>query len=80
MEYTTKDINTIFGFTSWTDKRKIDELLRLDAQMYCNLGTDSTAFERTEVKKISKSIYQIIKKIDKPTGDMFLHNDDNLKK
>jgi len=80
MEYTVKDIHKKYGFTTWTDKQKVDELLRLDAQMYCNLGTDSTAFERTEVKKISKNIYQIIKKIDKPTGDMFLHNEDNIKK
>jgi hypothetical protein len=80
MEYTTKDINNIFEFKTWTDKKKIDELLRLDAQMYCNLGIDSTAFERTEVKKTSKNIYQIIRKIDKTTGDMFLHNEDNSKK
>jgi len=80
MEYTVKDIHKIYGFTTWTDKQKVDELLRLDAQMHCNLGTNSTAFERTEVKKISKNIYQIIKKIDKPTGDMFLHNEDNIKK
>ena len=60
MEYTTKDINNIFEFKTWTDKKKIDELLRLDAQMYCNLGIDSTAFERTEVKKTSKNIYQIM--------------------
>jgi len=45
MDYTNNDIEKIVQFKTWTDKQKIDELLRIDAAMYCALGTDSTASE-----------------------------------
>ena len=46
MEYNYKDITKVLEFKTWTDKRKIDELFRIDCEMYTNLGTDSTKTER----------------------------------
>lgn len=37
-----------------TVKERIDELLRMDANQYTNLGSDSTKAEKAEVKKILK--------------------------
>lgn len=72
MGYTNNDIEKIVQFKTWTDKEKIDELLRIDASMYCALGTDSTKEERREVKRKSQDIYRGIRKIHRPTGDLFL--------
>ena len=76
MGYTPQDITKILEFTTWSDKKKIDELLRIDASMYCHLGTDSTAAERAEVKRNSQNIYRAIKKIDKVIGTLFLSDVD----
>ena len=32
----------IVGYKTWTDKKKVDALLEIDANAYTNLGTDST--------------------------------------
>ena len=72
MVYTLDDIDKIVEFKTWNQKQKIDELLRIDAGMYCNLGTDSTATERLEVKRNSQKIYRAIKKVDKLLGDIFI--------
>ena len=39
MSYNVEDIDKIVSFTSWSDKKKIDKLLEIDADLYCNLGT-----------------------------------------
>ena len=62
----------------WTDLQKVDELLRIDASMYCNLGTDSSDSERSEVKKNSQSIYRAIKKIDPASGGIFMYDIDKV--
>ena len=66
-------IDKILGYTSVSDRDKIDRLLELDCNLYCNLGTDSTKTERLEVKKQSRIIYRAIKKIDFTLGDKFLY-------
>jgi hypothetical protein len=66
-------IDKILGYTSVSDRDKIDRLLELDCNLYCNLGTDSTKTERLEVKKQSRMIYRAIKKIDFTLGDKFLY-------
>lgn len=71
-KYTFDDIETILGYTSWNDKRKIDTLLEIDCSLYAHLGTDSTRSEREEVKKKSIEIYRKIKTIDRKLGDEFL--------
>lgn len=72
MEYTLQDIDRIIEFKSWSTKQKVDELLRIDASMYCSLGTDSTASERAQVKRNSQKIYRAIKKVDDVLGSIFI--------
>lgn len=70
--YTINDIEKILNFKTWDDKKKIDELLRIDARIYANQGIDSTKAEKEENKINSRKIYRAIKEIDKPLGDSFL--------
>jgi len=72
MEYQLKDVEKIVEFSSWSDKKKLDELLRIDCTQYTNLGTDSTKTEREEVKKNSRKIYRLIKKFDYRVGTELL--------
>jgi len=72
MDYTIKDIEKILEFKTWSDRRKIDELLRMDCDMYTNLGIDSTKKEKSEVTKNSRRIYKAIKTIDQKMGQTFL--------
>ena len=51
-----------------TVRDRTDELLKLDAIQYTNLGTDSTKTEKKEVKANSKYIYKKIQEIDPDTG------------
>jgi len=73
MEYQYEDVEKVLNFSSWSDKKKIDELFRIDCYMYTNLGIDSTQKERDEVEKKSRYIYRAIKKIDPQLGDKLIH-------
>jgi len=73
MIYTIKDIEKITNFKTWSDRQKVDELLRIDADIYCNLGSESTKADKEEDQKKSKKIYRAIKDIDYLTGLSFLH-------
>jgi hypothetical protein len=77
MDYKFGDIDKIVGFKSWSVKQKLDELYRIDSDMYCNLGTDSTKKEKQEVKTRSRKIYSAIKKIDEETGKILLFGMDS---
>lgn len=66
-------INKILGYKTYSDKRKVDALLEMDATNYTNLGTDSTKTEREQVKKNSKLIYKAIKQCDWYLGATLLH-------
>ncbi len=72
MSYNIDDIEKILGFTSWSKKRKIDTLFEIDADLYCNLGSDSSKTEIENVKKQSRKIYKAIKKVDEYTGRLLL--------
>lgn len=72
MDYTINDIDKILEFKTWSDRKKIDELLRMDCEMYTNLGIDSTKKEKSEVTKNSRRIYKAIKTIDQKMGQTFL--------
>jgi len=74
MEYNYEDIEKVLGFTSWKDKKKIDELFKIDADLYTNLGTDSTDKERASVERKSKRIYKAISKIDPVVGSELLRS------
>jgi len=68
MEYNYEDIEKILNFKSWTNKRKIDELLQIDCNMYTNMGIDSSKKDRQDTKKRSKAIYKSISKVDESIG------------
>ena len=42
MEYKYEDVDRVVDFVTWNEKKKIDELFRIDSYMHTNLGTDST--------------------------------------
>ena len=73
MEYTLSDIEKIVEFKTWSNKKKVDELLRLDCNQYTNLGINSSKKEVEEVNKTSRKIYRQIKRVDKELGEKFLH-------
>ena len=68
MKYTHEDLNKIVGFKTWTIKKKVDTLLKIDAIMYCNLGLESKDSEKKKVKAISRKIYKAISLVDPTEG------------
>ena len=73
MSYNFNDIEKIIEFTSWTDKEKKDELLRIDCSMYTYLGKDSSKQELERVKKNSRVIYRSIKKLDPNLSELLMN-------
>jgi len=73
MAYTIDDVDKIAAFTTWTNKQKMDQLLKMDCTLYCTLGTDSTKADRDSVRKDSRRIYKAIKTFDPQQGQMFLN-------
>ena len=60
MEYKFEDLEKFMQFSTWTAKQKVEECLRINADLRCNLGTDSTKKEIAEAdrkwKKMAKAI------------------------
>ena len=77
MVYTTTEIDKITNYKTWSNQRKLDELLRMDCNMYCHLGSDSTKKDREEVRKTSRKIYTSIKSLNESMGTLFLTTMDN---
>ena len=75
MVYTIDDIEKIAEFKSWSKKRKSDTLLEIDADLYCNLGMESSRTEVESVKIQSRKIYRLIKTIDEYSGKLLLRNE-----
>lgn len=75
MEFTKDKIEAIVSNDDFDNRKKIDELLRMDCAMYTYLGTDSTDEERNEVKDMSQDIYQAIYSIDKEEGSILIQKD-----
>ena len=75
MPYTINDIEKIAAYTSWSKKRKVDALLAIDADLYCNLGKESTKTEIEAIKIQSRKIYRLIKTIDEYSGKLLLRNE-----
>jgi len=76
MSYNVKDIEKIVGFKSWTIKKKVDSLLRIDADLYCNLGTDSSDTEKKQAIIKSRKIYNAIKKCNHELGSRLIQSMD----
>ena len=66
-------IDKILNYKTYSLKRKIDSLLEMDSNIYCNLGIDSTKSEKKEAKKLSKQIYRAIKTLDPEQGNKYLY-------
>ena len=75
MSYTVDDIEKIITYTSWSKKRKVDTLLAIDADLYCNLGKESSKNEVENTKIQSRKIYRLIKTIDEYSGKLLLRNE-----
>ena len=72
MAYIVEDIDKILGFSSWSDRKKIASLLEIDADLYCNLGKESTKTDIEDAHKQSRKIYRAIKTVDSYQGGLFL--------
>jgi hypothetical protein len=72
LPYEFTDIDKITQFKTWTDRQKIDEMLRIDCNLYAQLGIDSNKADKEGVKKKSRVIYKNIKTIDRNMGESFL--------
>ena len=72
MGYTTRDLDKIVGLKSWSKTKKIHELLRIDCDMYTNMGVDSTKTEKQLAKKTSRKIYRLIKTLNPSMGSDLL--------
>lgn len=76
MNYNLEDLTKIIEFKTWSDKRKIDTLLEIDCDMYCNMGIDSNKTEREMTKRNSRKIYNAIKQVDPIVGTKLLQSMD----
>jgi hypothetical protein len=72
MVYTTTDIEKVINQDKWCVKCKLNELLRMDCNMYVNLGIDSSQKDKEEVIKASRKIYLAIKSLNRNMGTLFL--------
>lgn len=61
-------IRKISSYKTWSVKRKVDSLLEIDANMYTNLGIESTLTEKKNTKAISRKIYKAIAQISPMDG------------
>ena len=66
----------IRDFKTWSNRKKMDELLKMDCFQYTRLGIDSPSKEKNSVKNNSKKIYRVIKEIDKEIGERLLSSID----
>ena len=78
MTYKFEDIDKIVEFSSWTDKQKLDELLRIDCSLYAHLGSDSTKAEKDAVKRMSRAIYRRIRKVNENQGRLYMETMDAI--
>lgn len=69
-------IDKILSYKTYSDKKKIDTLLEIDATMYCNMGSDSTKTEKLNTKRKSRQIYRAIKTMNPKMGNDFLQHMD----
>lgn len=72
MAYNFEDLDKFMNFKSWTNRQKIEECLRINAELRCNLGTDSTKAEIKEADRKWKKMAKAINKIDPIEGSLFL--------
>lgn len=64
----------IVSYKTYTDKRKVDSLLELNAEQYCNLGTESSKTEWSNAELTSRYIFRLIKNYDQRLGSLLLRD------
>lgn len=69
-------IDKILHYKTWSDKRKIDELLFMSADLWANEGKDSTKAQIELVRKKCRVIYRAIKTLDSYVGSQLLRTQD----
>ena len=63
-----EQIKKVLSYKTWNVKRKVDALLKMDHEMYMELGLDSTKKEVLETKKRSRRIYRAIMQVSPKDG------------
>ena len=61
-------IRKVLSYKTWSVKKKVDSLLKMDHEMYMELGLDSTKKEVLETKRRSRKIYRAIMQISPKDG------------
>ena len=61
-------IRKVLNYKTWSVKKKVDSLLKMDHEMYMELGLDSTKKEVLETKKRSRRIYRAIMQVSPKDG------------
>ena len=65
-------VDKIVGYKTIPPSEKIDRLLFLNADQYCNLGRTSAIYEREDARSNSRYLYKAIKTLDEQTGTLLL--------
>ena len=71
-----QEIENILGYSTYSNKKKIDELLFINTCLRSQLGIDSSTKDRETVYKLCRIIYRGIKKVDSYLGGSFLRTQD----
>ena len=77
MEFSIENIPILLNVLPARRRKKVDRLLELDADMYTNMGIETTKTDRKIVKRNSRKIYYAIKQINPELGTK-LNSSDGL--
>lgn len=64
----------IMGYKTWSDAKKIDGLLEVNADQYCNLGKTCSKTDWGTARLTSRYIYRLIKTMDVKLGTLLLRD------
>ncbi len=67
-----EQVDKILNYKTVSKEEKIDRLLFINADQYCNLGTESSKTDRQKAEINSRYIYRAIKTIDLYLGAFLL--------
>ena len=65
-------VDRVMEYTSYSNRKKIDTLLFLNADQYCNLGKDCSKSARSIAEANSRYIYKQIRTLDLSLGKLLL--------
>lgn len=70
------EVDKIIDYSTYSERKKVDALLEIAANLRSQLGTDSTVKERDHVAKLCRVLYRGVKKINSETGNILLRTQD----